>query len=123
LCQNNAAYAGDTLRELLSELQTQPGDVQKLKQLANVRRQEVNALLPETALCIERILQNAAEGSVQDSIRVLFALGKVVQRHQSLRLAVRNSPCKELVVSMLQAASRNERIYRNSYSVSQICVA
>jgi hypothetical protein len=97
--------------------------LKKLKQLASVRKQEVYALLPETAQCIERILHSAAKGSVKDSVKILFEVGKVVKRHESLRPAVKSSPCKELVVSMLQAASQNERIYRNAFSVSQICVA
>jgi Pyruvate/2-oxoacid:ferredoxin oxidoreductase delta subunit len=68
-------------------------------------------------------VQNAAKGSVQDSVKILFGVGKAVQRHDSLLAAVQSSPCKELIVSMLQAASRNEPVYRNSFRVSQICVA
>jgi hypothetical protein len=120
LCQNNEAYAGATLRELPSELQKQPEYVEKIKQLANVRRHEVNALLPETALCIERVLQSAAKGRVQDSVSILFALDKGSRQHQCLRPSVQINQCKELVVSMLQAASQNECFYRNSYSVSQM---
>jgi hypothetical protein len=115
-------FAGSKLRELLSEQQRLP-DLEKLKQLASVRKQEVNGLLPETAQCIERILQSAAKGSVKDCVKILFEVSKVVKRHESLRPAVESSPCKELVVSMLQAASENERVYHNSFTMSQICVA
>jgi hypothetical protein len=64
-----------------------------------------------------------AKGSLKDSVKILFAVGKVVQIHEFLRPAVERGPCKELVVSMLQAASKNERVYRNSFTMSQICVA
>jgi hypothetical protein len=38
-----------------------------------VRKGEVNALKAETAQFIERILQNAAKGSVPDSVKIFFA--------------------------------------------------
>jgi hypothetical protein len=83
-------------------------------------RQEENELLPETAQAIERILLRAADGSVEDSVSTLFAVGHVVQGQQHLRPAITQSPCRELIKSMLQAASKNERIYRNSFSLSQM---
>jgi Pyruvate/2-oxoacid:ferredoxin oxidoreductase delta subunit len=88
-----------------------------------MRRHEVKAFLPDTAKCIHGILQHAAKGSVQDSIRILFAVGNVVKRHPALRAEVAKSPGKEIVVGMLQAAAKRKRTYTNSYSLSQICVA
>jgi hypothetical protein len=118
-----AYSAGSKLREHVAELQKFSGDLEKLKQLASVNRHEVKALLPEVAQCIHSILQNARKGSVQYTIRCLFAVGKVVKQHSSLLPELAKGPCKELVVSMLQAASEDERTYKNSFTLSQICVA
>jgi hypothetical protein len=95
----------------------------KLKQFAGMGRQEMKALLPETAQYIHGMLQNAGQGSAEAKIRLLHAVGTVVNRHPSLRPEIAKPRCKRVVVSMLQAASEKENIYRNSFCVSQICFA
>jgi hypothetical protein len=96
----------------------------KLKQFAAMGRQEMKALLPETAQHIHGILQNAGQGSAKGKVRLLYAVGTtVVNRHPTLQPEIAKPECRRLVVSMLQAASEKENIYRNSFCVSQICFA
>jgi hypothetical protein len=97
--------------------------VQKIKQLASARREEVQLCFPETARCIRTILQRVAQGSGHGSIRILFAVSNVVKRHPALLAEVSKSPCREFVQRILQAAMRQKRMYTKSFTLSQICVA
>jgi hypothetical protein len=94
--------------------------VKKLKQLAGMDRQEMNARLPETAQHICSTLQNAGQGSAEDRERVLHTAGNVVKKYPSLRPEIAQPACRKWVVSMLKAVSKNERIHRNSFSLSQL---
>jgi hypothetical protein len=97
--------------------------VKKLKQLTSVNRHELVALLPETAQCINTSLQHARKEGSRCSIDCLFLVGAFVEQHSSLLPELAQSPFKELVVSMLQAASADARTYKDSVSLSKICVA
>jgi hypothetical protein len=75
LCWNKRTFAGATLRELLSESQT-PGDLEKLKQLASVRKGEVIALQAETAHLLE-FCRTLRKGVFQTASRFSSLLEKL----------------------------------------------
>jgi hypothetical protein len=111
------------LQGILLGLQRQPGDLDKFTELAAVPREDVEALLKPTARCMHSVLQHAAEEGPPDSLQILHGVNGVVHYHPMLLAEVTKSPCRALILSIMQAASEDKRTCKDRWFVSVMCAA
>jgi hypothetical protein len=95
----------------------------QLKLMESLPRKEVRREVPEAVEFINSILQDAPKEDAILETSFLFHVSKVVERHPCLRAEIMKSPCKEVLVSILESASQNEDVYTRSTCMEYMCLA
>jgi hypothetical protein len=95
----------------------------ELRRLERMPRKRVKGQVQVIAQHVHGMLQNVPYASEEDLITFICNVSNLARRHRCLREEMTKSPCQEVLMSMLQAASQHEGVYKNFAYLESVCLA